>query len=208
MKNKDWIYKLLNLEKGEGSLITLPVIYSFFTGASLAYFVTSSTALFLNTFERDMLSMAFIAAGVIVWVVGQIFSQVQKRVDFSKSLTIGVGFLLISIFIFIAFFLGPKPLVIIFIIYAWIRVFAYMHAVSFWGLAGRLFSLRQGKRLFGLISGGEVIASILSFFSVPFLLKLISTEELLIISGGSLLVGFLILMIITTGKASRPSFMP
>lgn len=205
LKSNKWTYKLLNLEKGEGRLVVLPVIYSFFTGASLAYFVTSSTSLFLNIFDRDMLSVAFIAAGVIVWIVGQAFSLVQKKFDFSKSLTIGLGFLLLSIIIFIGFFIGSRPLVIIFIIYAWIRVFAYMHAVTFWGLAGRLFSLRQGKRLFGLISGGEVIASIISFFSVPFLLEFISTEDLLFISGINLFIGFLILLAIVKKNSTSLS---
>ncbi len=196
MKTKSLIFNALNIQKGEGLLVFLPVVYSFFAGASLAFFVTSSTALFLNIFERDMLSIAFIASGVIVWLVGQIFSTLQKKYDFTKSLTGGIGFLLISIIVFIIFFIGSKPLIIIFIIYAWIRVFAYIHAVTFWGMAGRLFSLRQGKRVFGLISGGEVVASIIAFFSVPFLLKLISTEDLLLISGISLLIGFLIMILI------------
>jgi AAA family ATP:ADP antiporter len=196
LEDKKLIYRILNLEKGEGILVTLPVIYSFFAGASLAFFVTSSTSLFLNLFERDMLSIAFIAAGIIVWAVGQIFSKVQKSFTFTKSITSGLAFLVISILIFTAFFIGSRPLVVVFIIYAWVRVFAYIHAVTFWGMAGRLFTLRQGKRLFGLISGGEVIASILSFFSVPLLLKLISTEDLLFISGATLLVGFFIMLII------------
>jgi len=208
LKNKGFIFNILNLEKGEGLLVLLPMVYSFFAGASLAFFVTSSTALFLNIFERDMLSIAFIASGAIVWMVGQIFSGVQKKYDFTKSLTSGVGFLFISIVIFILFFLGSKHLIIIFILYAWIRVFSFMHAVTFWGMAGRLFSLRQGKRVFGLISGGEVIASIISFFSVPFLLKLISTEDLLLISGIALLIGFLLMLFIVNkfrAKLSDPN---
>ncbi len=196
MEDKSFINRLLGLEKGEGALVALPVVYSFFAGASLAFFVTSSTSLFLNLFERDMLSVAFIAAGVIVWIVGQGFSKVQKSVNFTKSITTGLAFLVLSILIFTAFFVGSKPLAIVFVIYAWVRVFAYIHAVTFWGVAGRLFTLRQGKRLFGLISGGEVVASILSFLSVPFLLQLISTEDLLFISGATLLIGFFIMLAI------------
>ena len=196
MKDNSFIGRALGVEKGEGLLVTLPIIYSFFAGASLAFFVTSSTSLFLNLFERDMLSVAFIAAGIIVWIVGQAFSWVQKSVAFTKSITSGLAFLVISILIFTIFFVGSRPLVIVFIIYTWVRVFAYIHAVTFWGMAGRLFTLRQGKRLFGLITGGEVIASILSFLSVPLLLNFISTEDLLFISGAALLIGFFIMLII------------
>lgn len=196
MKSNSVLYKILNLKEGEGSLVLLPVIYSFFAGASLAFFVTSSTSLFLNIFERDMLSIAFIASGVIVWLVGQGFSKIQKHFNFTKSITGGLGFLLISVILFTGFYIGYNSLVIIFLIYAWIRVFAYIHAVTFWGVAGRLFSLRQGKRLFGLISGGEVIASIVSFMSVPFLLNFLTTEDLLFISGANLLIGFFFMLLI------------
>jgi ATP:ADP antiporter, AAA family len=208
LERRNWIYKALNLEKGEGHLVFLPTLYSFFTGVSLAYFVTSSTALFLSSFERDMLSVAFIAAGVTVWLIGIVFARIQKKFGFSKSLTISLGFLLVSIATFVGMFLRNQPLVLIFIIYAWIRVFAYIHAVTFWGLAGRLFSLRQGKRLFGLISGGEVIASIISFFSVPFLLKRITTEDLLIISGVTLLAGFFVMLAMVRKFSSQLSSIP
>ncbi|RLD82744.1 MAG: hypothetical protein DRJ10_04730, partial [Bacteroidetes bacterium] len=196
MKNKPFILRILNLEEGEGKLVLLPIIYSFFIGASLAFFVTSSTSLFLNSFERDMLPVAFIAAGAIVWLIGQLYSYLQKSLDFTKVLTSGLGFLLFSVLAFLVFFLNSGSLVLIFILYAWIRVFAYLHAITFWSLAGRMFSLRQGKRVFGLITGGEVIASIISFFSIPFLLKVISTEELLYISGFTLFIGFLVLVFI------------
>jgi len=196
LEKTPFILRILNLEKGEGKLVLLPIVYSFFAGASLAFFVTSSTSLFLSSFERDMLPVSFIAAGSIVWLVGQIYSYLQKQLSFTKVLTIGLGFLLFSVLAFLAFFVNSGSLVLVFLLYAWIRVFAYLHAITFWSLAGRLFSLRQGKRVFGLITGGEVIASIFSFFSIPFLLKLISTEQLLYISGGSLFFGFIVLVFI------------
>lgn len=196
MKKESVILRIFNLEEGEGKLVMLPIIYSFFIGASLAFFVTSSTSLFLNSFERDMLPVAFIAAGAIVWLIGQFYSYLQKSLDFTKVLTSGLAFLLFSVLAFLVFFLNSGSLVLIFILYAWIRVFAYLHAITFWSLAGRMFSLRQGKRVFGLITGGEVIASIISFFSIPFLLKIISTEELLYISGSTLFIGFLFLVFI------------
>jgi len=190
------IFKILNLKKGEGGLIFLPIIYSFFTGTALAFFVTSATSLFLSSFERDMLPLAFIAAGILVWLSGLLYSYFQKQVKYTKVLTGGLLLLLISVIAFFSFYISTSSVIAIFLLYAWIRVFAYVHAITFWGLAGRIFSLRQGKRVFGLITGGEVFASILSFFSVPFLLKIIDTEDLLFISGAALIIGFFVLMFI------------
>ncbi len=196
MIKKSTVFHILNLKEGEGTMVLLPLIYSFFLGASLAYFVTSATSLFLSSFSRDMLPLAFIAAGVLVWLLGQVYSYFQKHIQYSKVLTGGVLVLLFSVIAFLAFYIGTNSVIAVFLLYAWIRVFAYMHAVTFWGLAGRFFSLRQGKRVFGLITGGEVFASIISFLSVPFLLKILKTEDLLLISGGSLIIGFLIMIFI------------
>lgn len=195
MKETNAILSILGIKKGEIKLITLPFIYSFFAGVSLAFFVTSATSLFLSAFERNDLSIAFILAGVLVLLTGRIYSYFQKRHSFIKVLSGGLGIFLISIIAFIFFFYTTNPLYIIFILYAWIRVFAYIHAVTFWGLLARMFSLQQAKRLFGLITGGEVIAGIISFFSVPFLLLFLKTEDLLIISGISLFFAFLTIIL-------------
>jgi len=196
LSRKATIFNILNIKEGEGTMILLPIIYSFFTGAALAFFVTSATSLFLSSFERDMLPLAFIAAGVLVWLSGLLFSRFQRQIKFTKVLTGSILFLLISVILFLSIYISTTSVIAIFLLYAWIRVFAYIHAITFWGLSGRLFSLRQGKRVFGLITGGEVFASILSFFSVPILLKIIDTEDLLYISGATLLIGFLILIYI------------
>ncbi len=196
MSVKNKIFKLINIKKGEGTLVILPIIYSFFTGAALAFFVTGSTSLFLSSFEKDMLPPAFITAGILVWLSGLIYEYFQKKHKYTKVLSGGLILLLFSVLAITAVFIGTGSAVTIFLLYAWIRIFSYIHAITFWGLSGRLFNLQQGKRVFGLITGGEVFASILSFFSVPVLLKFMVTEELLFISGGTLIIGFLILLYI------------
>ena len=188
--------KILNLKEGEGKIIIFPMIYSFFIGASIAFFVTSSTSLFLSSFEREYLPISFIAAGILVWIIGKLLKQLQDKLEFSKSLPAGLSFLLITVIVLLVLYKLFENVIIIFVLYAWIRVFAYIHAVTFWSLAGRLFSLRQAKRVFGLITGGEVFASIISFFSVPILLKFIQTSDLLLISGAFLAFGFLFLLFI------------
>ncbi len=103
MSSKSTIFNILNIKKGEGTIIMLPVIYSFFAGAALAFFVTSATSLFLSSFEREMLPLAFIAAGIMVWLSGLLFSRYQKRIKFTKILTGSILFLLLSVLLFLFF---------------------------------------------------------------------------------------------------------
>jgi ATP/ADP translocase len=191
------ILTYLKLQEGDSKLLVLPLLYSFFSGASLAFFVTSATSLFLNNFSRDKLSLAFILAGFLMLIIGKVYTFFQKKYSFVKVLNAGPGFFLLSIIVLLVIFIKTHSLGVIFLLYAWIRVFSYIHQVTFWMFLGKLFSIQQGKKVFGFISTGEVLAGILSFFSVPFLLKIISTEDILLISVVSLFVAFIVLIIST-----------
>lgn len=196
MESNSAILKILNIERSEVKFVLWPVVYSFFLGAAIAYFFTGSTSLFLSGFERDMIPLSFIIAGIIVISVGQIYSYLQSKFRFSLTVIGALAFLLISVILFIVFFSISRSIIVIFALYAWNRVFAYIHNVAFWGMAGKLFSLQQAKRVFGLISGGEVIGLIVAFFSVPVLLKFVNTESLLFIATMFLLAGFAVLLLI------------
>ena len=167
-------------------------------GASLSFFVTSASSLFISSeiFKKEFIPLSFIASGVFVWAVGLLFTFLQKKYPFKKTLPIGLVFILSSIVVILAVYFITKSFIVLFILYAWIRVFAYMHGMSFWSMAGRLFSLQQGKRIFGLITGGEVFASILAFFSIPFLLEIIDTLTLLYIAVIFLFFAFFVLLFI------------
>jgi ATP:ADP antiporter, AAA family len=194
------ITQILNLEKGEAKGIALPMLYSFFAGSAFAFFTTGATSLLLNAleFERQFIPLSFIAAGLIIFAAGKLVAQMQKRLSFSIMLKSLLGFLLVSVFIFLTLlFLKGELLLVVFLAYTWIRIFAYIHALTFWGFLSRLFNIQQAKRLFGLISGGEVIGGIISFLSVPLLMTIIQPKDILIISGIMLLPAFLLLSIIT-----------
>ena len=84
MNFKSSLIKIFNLEKGEEKIVLLIIIYSFFMGAAIAYFVSSATSLFLSLFNRQILPVAFIASGLIVYLIGIVFSKLQKSLRFSK----------------------------------------------------------------------------------------------------------------------------
>ena len=79
----------------------------------------------------------------------------------------------------------------------WYEVEWVLLNLEFWGLAGNLMNVRQGKRLFGLIGAGELIAgSILGLMS-PGLVAVIGTPNLLLISAVSVTISFGILFAIS-----------
>jgi HEAT repeat protein len=160
-------------------------------GVGLAFFYTSATSLFLVNFERGMLPYAYIGGGLAIFFFGKLFSYLQKRSSFSTLISGSAIFLLLSVGILLLVFLLTGNQWVTFIMFIWIRIILFIQGISFWGIASKIFDLRQGKRLFGLIGSGEVISLIISFFSIPFILKLLNTEDLLYLS----LIGFIISII-------------
>ena len=69
--------------------------------------------------------------------------------------------------------------------------------LGFWGTTGRLFTLRQGKRLFGLVDAGLIIGIIISCYTIPVLLSFkFESHNILLVSASSVLVATIIQILI------------
>ena len=196
MKFSKTITSILNIKAGEGTPIALLMGFSFFMGAAIAFFYTAATTLLLAGFEIKTLPWVYILSGIVGYVVWFFSSRLEKRFSFPSLMKIYTGFLTITVLVFaIALSIFNTPW-IAFMMFIWIRVFLFILAVVFWGIAARLFNLRQGKRLFGLISSGEVMSYIIGFLSIPILMKFIVTSTLVIIAFVSLVFCFIFLLLL------------
>src|SRR5205085_6243572 len=61
--------------------------------------------------------------------------------------------------------------------------------LGYWGLAGRLFDLRQAKRLFGMVGAGEELSTIIALFSTGLLIRLIGDPTHLVLLAAAGLAG-------------------
>jgi predicted MFS family arabinose efflux permease len=196
MKQKTGILKLLNIQAGEGKAVLLLMIYSFFMGLSLAFFFTSTNAIFLTYFEPKMIPVSFIASGIAVYLAWLLLSLIDKRLSVSNQLVVKLLFITISVvFISVAESIAETGW-LAFFMFTWVRVIVYISLVTFWGVAAKLFNIRQGKRIFGLISTGEVISLIIGYFSIPLLLRFMKTTDLLFLAAFSLIVCVVVVILI------------
>ena len=186
------LYRFIDLKEGEEKTVGLFIGYSFCMGVAVAIFYTATTSLFLLSFERTMLPKAYIVGGIVVYALGVITSYVQKKIRFSYLINGLIYFLMFSVTGLVISYQFSEIKWFIFFMFVWNRVFVFVNGITFWSTAARLFNLQQAKRLFGLISTGEVISSIVSYFSVPLLLKFMATDQLLYIV--ALAVGACILL--------------
>ena len=188
MKQPHWLLKSLNIQKEEANPVFLMMIFSFFVGLSLSFYFTASNALFLKHFSPKMIPVSFIASGILVYLAWLLFSRIDRKNGLYRQVMLKYLFVFLSV---TAISIGVRladSQWLTFIMYTWVRVQVYITLVNFWGVAGRLFNIRQGKRIFGLISAGEVISIIIGYFSIPLILKVIKAPDLLFLSSFALLV--------------------
>jgi hypothetical protein len=182
------LFRRLNVQKTEEERPALLLLaYGFFMGIFLATYRVVVETLFLNT-QGENLKLAFFVSGILGVLSTGLFTIFQKHISFK----ILAGFNLLAIFIFItAVFTGlsieSNP-IFIFILYVMLFPITSIMLLCFWGLFGRIFDIRQSKRIIGSIDAGQLIATILAFISVPFFIEFISNvTDLLIISDISIL---------------------
>ncbi len=200
---------MLNIRPEEARPVFLMMVFSFFIGLSLTFYFTASNAIFVRHFAPRIIPISFIASGIIVYLAWWVFSRIDKKISISSQVISKFIFVFISV---LAISIGVYAFendTLVFIMYTWVRVMVYITLVNFWGTAGRLFNIRQGKRIFGLISVGEVISIIIGYFSIPLILTLVKVSDLLFLASASLFASVVMAIIIyrtfkTELKAGTP----
>ncbi len=195
------LFLALNVRPNEEKQVLLLLGQGFFMGVFLATFQITAETLFLNRLG-EYLKEAILCSGFLGIITTALFSYLQNRVSF-RSLALG-NLALILLFvatIYSSFHFGDATLQepLIFLSFALIGPILAVSLLGFWGTFGRLFDLRQSKRIIGGIDIGQLMAAIITSFSFPFLQKLIpETTEYLLISCVSIAISFIFLFILTS----------
>lgn len=178
-----------NEEHGAGLMLA----HSAFMGFSTVFFETAASALFLGQYGASALPSVYLAAAALSAATGYAYSRLQNRLSFSSLMT---GTLL-TLFLVVSALRGAlfvtQAAWLFFFAMVFYRVLSILTDLEYWAVAGRLYDLRQAKRLFGFVGTGEVVARIIGSFSVPLLLKVGGVPNLLVLSALGLFVCLILL---------------
>jgi len=199
---KKLVLNVLNAEEPESKRVFLLLLMGFFMGFFVSGLSVGAEALFLNNFSEETdLPLAIVVSGAIGVIATYLFNYFQSKISFVRlaGYTLLVIFLLlISVEVAYAYLPDVSPLY--FITFTFVLPFTYLILLIFWGAFGRLFDLRQSKRIIGGIDTGQLTASILALLIViPFLLNQPDFAEkdlitLSVFSLGGMYLSFLWLM--------------
>ena len=147
----------VGIRPGEASRVGWLVAHSLFVGLFSAFFLTSANALFLARFEISFLPVAYIATALVGYVALMLFSRLLKAVPLPRALVVNLAFLLVVAATLWLAALASDSRWVAFLMFVWVGPAFSLLALGYWALAGRLFDLRQGKRLFALVGAGEEV---------------------------------------------------
>ena len=138
----------------------------------MGFFVSSlavgAEALFLNNFSEETdLPLAILASGIIGVTVTAIFNYFQSKISFQalSSFTLLFIFLVLGA-VELAYSTMEDASPLYFFTFTIVVPFTYLILLIFWGAFGRLFDLRQSKRIIGGIDTGQLTASIIALLVV------------------------------------------
>lgn len=173
------IGNLLNIRASEFAHTLRMLMHAFFSGLGIALAFTGINVMLLQQHGSHYLPQIYLWSCVVLLAAGFVYSKLEHRMApgklFILMLVVSSAWSFIS-----AFLLGKSPsLGMIMAMYSGYFVLYLLNNLEFWGAAALLYDVRQGKRLFGLLSSGESLAKIIGYAITPLIVKLFELQNLL-----------------------------
>ena|GEM_PF-229156 len=200
--------RILNVKVEELGYVRLLFLHNFFQGIGLAMFFSAANSIFLTQVGSKSLPLVYMFASLLLLSLGITYSYFERRISIKKLLLTILILLTFSILLIRIGLSISNSIWIAFAAIMWYRATQLLNYLEFWGLTSMMLDIRQSKRLFGLVSSGEVTAKLLGYFSIPLLVPIVGKTNLIFISSVSFAICFIILQIIAKkygqNKLDRP----
>ncbi len=170
---------LIRIEAGEGRAILALMAINVASGIANCLVLSAAFALFFQRFAAEQLAIVYVAnAGVIV-AASAVFLRLSRRFAIGAALG-GLSAALALLAWIVAVLLQlSAPDWLIFALPILFQLMFVLGNLVIWNLAGRLFDVRQGRRLFGLVNTGYWIGAVGIGLAVKLLTPLIGLAGLL-----------------------------
>ena len=179
MIKKTHLYKLLNVRPSEWSLVTKLFWLQFFQGTGIAFFFTASFTSFLDNFSAKELAWVMIISSPLLFITGWLFNKFEHNWSLSKlSMATSIG-MVVSILLFHISSFYIKADWFYYLMFAWYYVLYLASNLCFWSITSTLFDVRESKRLFSVISAGDIPAKFIGYTIAYLFVKTIGAISLL-----------------------------
>ena len=185
MKTAGNIASLLGIEAGEHRMVASMMGHFFLIGISRVYVMAPAYGLFLEEFSASTLPYVYLLVSILATLTAIGYLRLADRIPFRGLLVVNLAFIAATTILLRVGLDFPSREWVIFALPIWFEILWILTNLEFWSLAGRLFDVRQGKRLFGLLMAGRMSSEIVCGFLTPLVVLLIGTANLLLISAAA-----------------------
>ncbi|MFQ4135703.1 Npt1/Npt2 family nucleotide transporter [Nodosilinea sp. PGN35] len=181
---------LINLRPGEEERTLL--MFAFYTATSMGilWLEVSSAALFLDAYGAASLPWIYIFSAGVGLGLSVVYSWLQRLFPLRRVIVMIAMLMALPILGFrwgLTVPLLAAPMV--FSMRLWIEAIYGLNDLNLSVTANQLFNIREIKRAYPIISSGNLVADVISGFSVYLLLKLIGLQNVLLLSFVVMVVG-------------------
>ena len=180
---KEEILRLFGIESDEVELVGLVILQAMLFGFQNLFTRTAVFAIFLESFTATDLPYLYIVTGLVVPLLGTAFTQYQRRTNRLSAYAVALNavFILLALMVLSTQVFEGSPVAVFLLPVLYLAVFRFLELVLS-GTKNTVFTLRQTKRLSGLITTGGKLSMLVGGLLVPVLLYFIDIEWLIIIS--------------------------
>src|SRR5210317_293213 len=177
---KDLLFRWLKIYEEEARLFIWSACLLFFINVSQSLLNNYAETAFLKRFGVEYLPIMTAINAIVTFVLlsglGGYLSRIRSDRVVTGSLVVSAG--LIGVMRFIV----PFEISLIYpLLYILKTQFVVLMAFVFWNLANDLFSARQSKRLFPLITTGGILGGILGSLATPIIIRFTQADNLLLV---------------------------
>lgn len=197
------LQEIFNIQPGEERMVAIVLVYAIMLFAANVLAVTTSLAIFFETYDAATLPYTYVVLMVVGPLISLIYLRLNNRFPLSKAL-LGVHIFLLLTLILLPLILSWSPAPILrFSLPVYLEMNITLTYATFWNLLGRIYNLRQGKRLFPLLSSGENIATIGAGFLTTLFVARFDTVNLYWISALFMIGAVALLIVINRANSDK-----
>src|SRR2546430_713855 len=133
----------------------------------------------------ETLPWMFTATLVAMLIANAVFAAIVARMSRRKFIPLAYGFFIFNLALFFVLMRSCPPAQQVWIgraLYVWVSVFNLFNTAIFWAFMTDLFTVEQGKRLYGFIAVGGSLGAILGAYITKHYVGAIGPANLLAIS--------------------------
>jgi AAA family ATP:ADP antiporter len=175
------ILRFFRIKPSERRVLAWSAGLAIMVGAILCYISSVPLALFLTHFSSQSLPLIYILGSLTTLAFGLALNYIEPHVSVGR---LGVGLVLLLAltagFFWLLIESGVGKLIFAAMLVWAILAFSLLE-LAFWMLINRIFMMQQGKRLYGLIGGGQSLGGGLAGFLSPWVIGKIGVNNIILL---------------------------